>query len=106
MVRREGGAKVRVRLWGVDCPETRNPRAKEATRFTRNLVFERRVRIETRSTDPYGRTVGLVWIAPGVTLNRELIWFGWAKWSRKYSSKEEEFRKAEEAARAGNRGVW
>ena len=72
-VRRESGELVKVRLWGVDCNENRNPRGPEAARFTWALVLGRTVRIEERGKPHKGRTVALVWIREGVSLNHELL---------------------------------
>ena len=106
-VERAGGERVKIRLWGVDCAETRNPRADEAKRFTEAICLGREVRIEPQAVDRYGRTVAVVWL-PGAdrSINHELIWFGWAKWSRKYAPDQDDYRQAEEAARAANRGMW
>lgn len=49
----------RVRLYGVDCPETDQPGGKEAARFVRNWVkLNPDLRLLREGTDHYGRAVG------------------------------------------------
>jgi len=106
-VERTGGERVRIRLWGVDCHERRNPRADEATRFTRAVAQGRAVKVVVKSADSYGRTVAEVWLTGlGRSLNHEIIWFGWGSWSRRYAPKAKAYQRAEAAAKAAGRGVW
>jgi len=104
-VRRDSGELVKVRLWGVDCPELRNPWGPEAAEFTRVAALGRRVRVEVKGKPSRGRIVALVWIRKGVSLNHRLIWFGWAEWSRKYAPKEKAFQEAAARAQIKNMGV-
>ena len=59
-VRRDSGELVKVRLWGVDCAEARNPRAEEAEEFTRLRRpwaggFRSRSRTGTATAGPWPR---------------------------------------------------
>lgn len=62
----------RIRLFGVDTPETfgpnRCPRGAEATAFVRGLVEDRRVVIRTfkDKTGKYGRYLGVVFFKAGL----------------------------------------
>ncbi len=69
------GQKVKVRLLGIDCPEKKQkPWGPKATAFTRKLVLNKIVRLETdvRSHDRYGRLLAYVWIENKM-LNEELV---------------------------------
>ena len=60
-VRRSGtGEEVTIRLYGIDTPETDQPHGRKASRALGNMVSGSEVRIEKVDTDPYGRTVALV----------------------------------------------
>ena len=62
----------KIRLYGIDCPEKRQPFGNKAKQFTSELVFGKVVEIEPIATDRYGRTVAFVRIE-NITVNEELI---------------------------------
>lgn len=111
----EGGE--RVRLIGVDTPETVHPQkpverfGKEASEFTRGMVEGERVRLEYEqgmpTEDRYGRTLGYVYLEDGTLLNLEIIERGYGHaYTRFPFSKMEGFRAAERHAREVERGLW
>ena len=104
----QGKKIVKVRLYGVDCPESRQKYGKEATDFAMQMVLGKKVRVETMHTDQYGRTVGLVSIGRKM-LNRELVRAGYAWVYPAYCKKQPlctEFRKLEEKAKKKKAGLW
>ncbi len=52
------GAAERIRLWGIDCPEKRQPFGTRASQFTGDLAFGKDVKVLVRDVDRYGRTAG------------------------------------------------
>jgi endonuclease YncB( thermonuclease family) len=104
-VMREGRA-VRVRLAGVDCPEKRQAFGKRAKRYASDLAYDKRVEVEIRDTDRWGRIVGEVILPDGSSLNQELVRAGLAWWYRKYAPKDFELRRLEQVARVFGRGLW
>ncbi|WPD24335.1 MAG: thermonuclease family protein [Candidatus Electrothrix scaldis] len=105
---RRGKETVRIRLYGVDCPESRQKYGSEATEFARKLILGKKVRVEAVDTDQYGRTVGLVYVGHKL-LNRELIRAGCA-WVYSSCCKKQplcrELTKLEERARKKKVGLW
>ncbi len=105
----------RVRLIGVDTPETKDPRrpvqyfGEEAAAFTKRMVEGKRVRLEYdwERKDKYGRTLAYVYLEDGTFLNAEIIrqgyGFAYTRFPFKYL---EEFRKLEREAREAGRGLW
>jgi len=105
----------RVRLIGVDTPETKHPQkpveyfGKEATAFTKRMVDGRKVRLEYdwQKQDRYGRTLAYVYLEDGTFLNAEIIkqgyGFAYTKFPFKYL---DEFRQYEREARESGRGLW
>ncbi|MGI4822597.1 MAG: thermonuclease family protein [Janthinobacterium lividum] len=79
-----GGQVRRVRLLGVDTPESSQPFGPQATDSVRMLLGTRLVLIQRRGTDLYGRTLGAVRVAghgpisPSVALDSVLVVRGWA----------------------------
>jgi len=97
------GAAERVRLWGIDCPEKRQPFGTRARQFTGDLAFGKDVTVEVRDVDRYGRTVGEIILPDGRNLNRELVKAGLAWWYRQYARGDRELDRLED--RRGLRGV-
>lgn len=104
-------AGQRVRLHGIDAPETRQTclRAgrrwacgKAATKAMRRLVGRDPVRCEVRDWDRYGRAVAACY-AGGRDLQRELVRQGLALAYRRYSTR---YVPDEDAARAEGLGLW
>src|SRR3972149_3906730 len=112
----KNGKKEKVRLIGVDTPETVHPSkpveyfGKEASEFTRKNVESKRVRLEYdwQSRDKYGRLLAYVYIEEnGTFLNAEIIrqgyGFAYTRFPFKYLK---DFRQYEREARGNNRGLW
>ena len=69
---------VKIRLYGIDCPESSQSYGAEATQFTKNLVLNKSVKVEKKDTDYYGRVIGLVYLPDGRLLNKLLVENGYA----------------------------
>ena len=110
----------RVRLIGVDTPETKHPNkpveyfGKEASAFTRRMVERKRVRLEFDQAnaarghkDRYGRTLAYMFLEDGTLLNAEIIKQGYGHAYTQFPfSRMEEFRRLEREAREEQRGLW
>ena len=120
------GQERRVRLLGVDTPETVHPNkpvqfyGKEASRFTKDSLNGRRVWLEydANPQDRYQRHLAYVWLENPKTINEasiresmfnaRLLLGGYAKVmiikpNKRY---EAEFRKFENEAKNAKRGLW
>ena len=105
---KKGRKTVKVRLYGIDCPEKRQNFGRPATQFTTQRLLGKKVKVETVDTDRYGRTVGLVSIG-GKLINRELVRAGYAWIYPAYCKKQplcNELSKLEEKARKRKAGLW
>ena len=107
---------TRVRLWGVDTPETKAPGrpvgyfGPEATAFTEEMVAGRMVRIELERENTRGkfsRLLGFVYSDEGKMLNEELLRSGHAyadgRWQHRFYFR---FQQIEKRARKNKRGLW
>jgi len=103
----------RLRLIGVDAPETRHPRrgreicGPEATAFVEQLALGRRVRLsyDWDRLDPFGRTLAYVYLEDGTMLNAEVIRQGYAHAYRKFRYRlKEDFLEYELEAHRERRG--
>ena len=98
-------APIKIRVFGIDCPERREPFYRKAKQFTADLVFRKTAKIEYRDTDRYGRTVAVVWI-DGKDLGAELLKAGLAWWYRKYAPDRKDYGKLQRQARNSGVGIW
>ncbi|WYD82075.1 MAG: thermonuclease family protein [Candidatus Electrothrix gigas] len=99
---------VKIRLYGVDCPETKQRCGSEATTFATKLVADKKVRVETIHTDQYGRTVALVRVGRKM-LNRELVRAGYAWVYPAYCKRQplcNELNELQATAKKKRKGLW
>ena len=102
---------VRIRLFGVDAPESaqsclegnrRWPCGEQATRALSRQIEGRSVACEERDRDRYGRVVAVCRYG-GQDVNTRLVRDGWAIAYRRYSTA---YVDEEASAKAAKRGVW
>jgi micrococcal nuclease len=93
---------IRIRLEGIDAPETGEAFSREAQAFLRALVINQRVRVDGRDVDRYGRLVARV-AAAGKDASMELVRAGLA--CHRFAP-DSRLSSAEAAARAEGAGFW
>lgn len=100
--------EVKVRLYGIDCPEMRQPFGRVAKRATAALAAGKTVDVEVVETDRYGRSVALVTLPDGQNLSRQLLREGMAWVYTQYCKRPEcdAWRGVEFVARDAGRGLW
>src|SRR5262249_43369023 len=96
----------RLRLAGIDCPESDQPYGAEATETTKTLALNREVTVKPIKTDRFGRTVAEVTLQDGRSLTHELVKAGACWWFRKYAPNDEELKGLEIEARKQRLGLW
>jgi len=94
----------KIRLYGIDCPEKSQDYGTQATKFTAEKCFQKKVTIRQFGKDKYGRTLGVVILADGSNLNQLLVTNGFA-WRYKYST-DKELLKMQHTAMAQKLGLW
>lgn len=100
---------VRVRLYGVDCPESDQLHGLAATLFVVWEAWLRKVEVRVMDRDRYGRSVGWVNVDPGrKSLNHMLVEQGHAWVYKQYCRAREcaVLLRAEDAARQARLGLW
>jgi micrococcal nuclease len=98
--------QVKIRLAGIDAPESGQDFGSRAKQAASSLAFGKAVTIIERDIDRYGRTVAEVILPDGRSLNRELVGEGAAWWYRKYAASDEVLARLEAVARVERRGLW
>ncbi|PIE58479.1 MAG: hypothetical protein CSA33_03395 [Desulfobulbus propionicus] len=108
MLVQKEGARVEIRLYGIDAPEYNQPYGSAAGRFARTEVQGKKVTVIPVDTDRYGRTVA--WVrCGGRLLNQELVQHGYAWVYTRYCLDKKEcgqLKKLERAAKRAGRGLW
>jgi endonuclease YncB( thermonuclease family) len=99
--------QVRIRLYGIDCPEGGQAFGKKAKQFTSSMVFGKVVEVESVDIDRYGRTVALVTVFQRL-VNEELVNAGFAWIYTRYCDRPicERWKVLEYEAREAKRGLW
>ena len=105
----------KVRLIGVDCPESQDPNkpveywADEASAYLAKLLGNKKVRLEfgDERTDKYSRLLCYVWVDDTVLVNLEIIKNGHGMAYLRFThAREHEFIEAELTARRQAVGMW
>lgn len=103
-----GNQQVKVRLYGIDCPERKQAFGQRARQFTVQRVAGENVRVEIMDHDRYGRIVGVVYAENGQNVNRELLSAGMA-WVYAQFCKASfcnEWKRIEQNAKRAGVGLW
>jgi micrococcal nuclease len=114
----EGTTSTKLRLIGLDTPETVDPRkpvqcfGREASDEAKKLLSGQEVRLEYDPSqgmlDKYGRTLAYVFLTNGTLFNEFMIAEGYGHeytYNLPYKY-QKEFKAAEAQARANLRGLW
>ncbi len=96
--------QVKVRLHGIDCPEKKQDFGQVARQRLSELVFDKRVRLNIKDTDRYGRTVAVVY-QNNACINEELLKEGLA-WHYTRYDRNPEWERLEKEARRHKAGLW
>lgn len=99
-----GKETIRIRLDGIDAPETRQAWGTRSRDALRQLVYQQRVEVITGKKDRYGRVLGTI-IKDGLNVNLEMVRMGMA-WVYRQYSQDLDFLVAEAEAREQKRGLW
>ena len=94
--------QVKVRLYGIDAPEKKQPYGQKSRQFLASLIAGQIVEVEPKGKDRYKRTLGIIYYK-GQDINAQMVLNGYAwayvKYSRMYVDHER-------LAREKKRGLW
>ena len=94
--------QVKVRLYGIDAPEKKQPYGQKSKQFLASLIAGQVVEVEPKGKDRYKRTLGII-RHKGQDINAQMVLNGYAwayvKYSRIYVNHER-------LAREKKRGLW
>lgn len=109
-VKNNNGNKIKIRLYGIDCPELAQPYGKNAAAFAAKTVLHKNVLVQNMDKDQYGRMVAIISPPNGkASLNELLVQNGYA-WYYGMHCKTTGFckklRQLEKSARNQQLGLW
>jgi micrococcal nuclease len=108
---------TRIRLWGIDTPETKDPRTgpmyfgKEASDFAANLALGKQITVylepDKSPRDKYHRLLGYIQLPDGKFLNEELLSEGYAYADLRFKhGLYNKYKQLESVARSQKKGLW
>lgn len=99
--------QIRVRLYGIDAPESAQAFGARAKQALASMVFGKVVRVEEKDRDRYGRVVARLYVG-SVDVNAELVRQGMAWIYRQYCRESfcSDWGNAESAAKSSSHGLW
>ena len=108
--------KTRIRLWGVDTPETKSEKygvmyfGPQASEFTTKVALGKKVTVyldSARTRGKYGRLLAYVKLADGEFLNEVLITEGYGYSDLRFShSFYNKYKQLQASARRNKKGLW
>ena len=94
--------QIKVRLFGIDAPELKQPYGKKSKQFLANLIAGKVVEVEGSGKDRYKRTIGTIYLN-GADINAQMVGNGYAWAYRKVSKK---YTVQESQAKKRRLGLW
>jgi len=100
----EKKAQIKIRLAGIDTPESKQPYGTKAKQELSDLAFGKIATVEVEATDRYKRKVGWVYVGR-VNVNAEMVKRG-AAWVYPQYANDPLLYNLENEARLNRRGLW
>ena len=103
----QDNTQYKIRLYGIDAPESGQDFGRKAKHFTSSWVFGKQVRVVQKAIDRYDRVVGIVFFG-STCINEEIVRDGLAWIDQRYCKDSvcREWAGLEAQARAKKIGLW
>ena len=96
---------IKIRLYGIDSPELRQPFGQASKQAMSGLVFGKKVTVKPDKKDRYGRTIARV-ETDGRDVSVQMVETGMAHWYEQYAKRDTELQSAQTKAKSAKLGVW
>ena len=97
--------QVKIRLFGIDAPETKQDYGTKSKQYLSKLIFGQVVEVEDLGKDLYGRTIGKVHLDDQY-INLMLVEAGAAWWYQAYAKNDKDLALAQAKAKKQQLGLW
>lgn len=98
-----GFGDARVRLFGIDAPESGQSQGRHATRAIKDLISGETLCVRPIERDRYGRIVARVYLEDGQDLAQVMVCEGWARAATRYTSA---YARDMHDAQCASKGLW
>lgn len=101
------GREIRIRLYGIDAPESKQAFGQAATTVLKQITTGRTVTAKVMDTDHYGRPVAIIH-SDGIDVNEAMVSSGHAWVYQQYCTQSfcQGWKRNEQVARSSGRGLW
>lgn len=96
--------KAKIRLVGIDAPESEQSMGKESKKALSAMVSGKQVTVRWEKKDDYGRFIGDIYVGK-LWVNQRMVALGWA-WHYKNYSKDKRLAEAQKTAKEDLKGIW
>lgn len=96
--------KIKIRLVNIDAPESKQPFGKESRQALHDSVLKKRVQIDSRALDIYGRMIAEISV-DGLSVNEEQVRSGMA-WANSHFGRDKHYLALQREAQHKQRGLW
>jgi endonuclease YncB( thermonuclease family) len=103
---KENGQIIKVRVYGIDAPESNQQYGEESGKALRELIDGKEIRLRIENKDIYGRTVGEPWLGDSINVSLWMVKNGHAWHYKSYSKKRTDLAEAEVNAKEKKLGLW
>lgn len=100
----DGKIQKKVRLFGIDAPETNQDFGSVSRDHLKSLVHRKKVKVAFKENDQYGRIVGELYLNEK-NINLQMVQDGYA-WVYRNFNKSKEYIDSEENAKKSKIGLW
>lgn len=97
--------QLKIRINGIDAPEKGQDFGNKAKQALSDYIYGKDITIDVQSQDRWGRYISYVFTPGGKDVSLLMLEEGMA-WHFKRYDVTEEYAKAEERAKANNKGLW
>jgi len=101
---KNNNTQIKVRLYGIDCPESGQPYSSVCKKYLSDLIFGKQVSLKDMGLDIYSRTLAIVYVDT-INVNENMLTAGIA-WHFKRYDNNPHWADLEKNARSERRGLW
>ena len=104
-IQTDNGTRVKIRMFGIDAPESRQEFGNESKAKITSLISGRTVTVKTHSHDRYNRVLGEIFL-DGQNINRTMVQEGCAWHYVQYAPNDKDLARDQQEAMAAKKGLW
>ncbi len=102
------GAKIKIRLAGIDAPEMNQEYGLESKAVLKSIIDNKIIYYQSNKKDRYGRVIATLYLDQRMTqsVNAMMVEKGAAWWYKRYARNDKELEQLHNKARLSGAGLW